>query len=193
MSSCWSCLIILEEGATICPLCGADQTRPAPFVYPNPQPLPNPVRVVQKWQLMAIVIVVFVLSLGVILWNNFGETPISPGSQAAGIAAKSLWKLREALSTYALATEGTYPKTLNSLGEGVSLAQQTAQAAGYRLEYIPKSARGETALRGFVILARPEESSFLNLRIDETGVVRATEENRSATAWDPQYWAAMKF
>jgi hypothetical protein len=151
------------------------------------------VRVVQKWQLVAIVIAVFILSFGGILWHNFGPIPISPASQAAGVAAKSLRELRDALSTYVLATKGAYPATLNSLGDRARLPEQTALAAGYRLEYIPKSSRGEAVSHAFVILARPEQSGFLNLRIDESGVVRATDENRPATAWDPAYWVFMKF
>jgi len=193
MSSCWSCLVILEQGEAVCPFCGADQTRPLQFVDPALQPLATPERVVQKWKLVILVIVAFVGSLGGILWHHFGDVRISPASQAAGVTAKSLRELREALSSYALITKDTYPATLNALGERASLPLQTALTTGYRLEYIPESFPGEAVFRGFVILARPETAGFLNLRIDESGVVRATEENRPATAWDPQYWAAMQF
>lgn len=193
MSSCWSCLAILEQGATVCPFCGADPTRPVQFADPVLQPLVTPTHVVQKWKLVIAVIAVFVGSLGGMLWHYFGEDSINPASQAAEVTAKSLRELREALSTYALVTRDTYPATLNALGDHASLPLQTALIAGYRLEYIPKSPPGEAVSRGFVILARPETTGFLNLRIDESGVVRATEENRPATEWDPPYWASLEF
>jgi hypothetical protein len=193
MYSCWSCLIILEQGARVCPLCGADQTRPVNFVDPALQPLVSPTRVIQQWKLVIVVIVVFVGSLGGILWHYFGAVSISPASQAAGVTAKSLRELREELSSYALITKDTYPTTLNALGDRASLPLQTALIAGYKLEYIPKSSPSEVVSRGFVILARPDTAGFLNLRIDESGVVRATDENRPATIWDPAYWASLEF
>jgi hypothetical protein len=177
----------------VCPLCGADQTSPVNFVDPAFQPLVSPTRVVQKWKLVIIVIVVLVGSLGGMLWHYFGEVSISPASQAAGVTAKSLRELREALSSYALITKDRYPTTLNALGDRASSPLQTALIAGYKLEYIPKSSPSEAVSRGFVILARPETTGFLNLRIDESGVVRATEENRPATVWDPTYWASLEF
>ena len=185
MPSCWSCLVILERGATVCPICGADQTRPVPVVDPN---LPQPVTaksLFHEWKTVIVIIVVFAAVLGGILWHNFGEDSISPALQAAGVTAKSLRELREALSTYAISTKDAYPGTLDSLNNRASLPLQTALNAGYRLEYTPKSSTNETAIRGFVILARPEKKGFPNLRIDESGVVRATEESRPATAQDP--------
>jgi hypothetical protein len=189
MSSCWSCWVILEHGATVCPTCCADQTRPVHFVDPNLQPPVAQTHVVQKWEIVIAVIVLFVASLGGILWHYFGEIHISPASQAERVTAKSLRELREALSTYALTTKDSYPATLNAVGDRASLPLQAALIAGYRLEYTPKSSSGEAASRGFVILARPETTGLLDLRIDESGVVRATEENRPATAWDSPYWA----
>lgn len=185
MSSCWSCWVILEHGVTVCPTCGADQTRPVHFVDPNLQPVVAQMRVVQKWKIVIAIIVVFIGSLGGILWHYFGEVRISPASQAARVTAKSLRELREALSTYALSMKDTYPAALNAVGDRASLPLQAALIAGYRLEYIPKLSSGEAAFRGFVILARPETTGFLNLCIDESGVVRATDENRPATVWDP--------
>ena len=185
MSSCWSCLVILEQGATVCPLCGADQTRPVPVVDPHLQPPVTATRVFQEWKIVIAIVLVFALSMGGILWRSFGEAGIAPALQSAGVAAKSLRELREALSVYALSTKDTYPPNLNTVSSRVSSPLQAAVTAGYRIEYNPKSSSSETVFRGFVILARPERSGFLNLRIDESGVVRATEENRPATAQDP--------
>jgi hypothetical protein len=187
MSSCWSCLVILEKGASVCPLCGADQTRPVQVVDPNLQPPITAARLFHEWKIVIVVIGVFLGSLGGIVWHNFGEGSISPAAQAAGVTAKSLMELREALSAYAISTKDAYPTSLNSLGDRASLPLETTRTAGYRLEYSPKSSSSEGVPRGFVILARPEKSGFLNLCIDESGVVRATEDNRPATLQDPPF------
>jgi hypothetical protein len=187
MVSCWSCLVILEKGGTVCPMCGADQTRPVQFVDPD---LPSPAtatHLFQGWKTTVIVVAVLVVSMGGILWHHFGEASISPASQAAGVAAKSLMQVREALSTYVISTEGGYPKTLNVIGDKASPPLYAALTAGYRLDYSSKSSSSDAVSNGFVILAPPEKSGFPNLRIDESGVVRVTVENRPATAQDPPY------
>jgi hypothetical protein len=187
MASCWSCLVIIEQGATVCPICGADQTRPVKLADPH---LPSPVtatRLFQEWRIVIVVIAVFVLGMGGMLWHYFGEVSTSPALQAAGVAAKSLRDLREALSAYVISTKDMYPPNLNALGSRASAPLQAAQIMGYRLEYTPRASSSETIFRGFVILARSERSGFLSLRIDESGVVRATEENRAATAQDPPF------
>jgi hypothetical protein len=185
--SCWSCLVMLERGAVVCPFCGADQTRPVPMVDLDLRPPITATRIAQEYRYLIAVILVLAISLAGILWRNFREPNISPASQAAGVAAKSLNELREALTAYALASRGTYPSTLKSLGDRASLPMEAAVSAGYRIEYSPTAPSGEAVFRGFVILARPEKSDFLNLRVDESGLVRATEKNRPATEQDPPY------
>jgi hypothetical protein len=187
MSSCWSCLVMLEKAATMCPLCGADQTRPVQILDPTSQQANTATRVFHEWKTVIAVIIAFVASMGAILWQNFGESRVSPASQAAGVAAKSLRELREALSAYVISTKDTYPPNLDPLGSRASLPLQAALTTGYRLEYSPKSSSNEVVFRGFVILARPEKTGFLNLCIDESGVVRATLENRPATTQDPPF------
>jgi hypothetical protein len=178
---------MLENGGIVCPFCGADQTRPFPFVVSN---LPAPAaatQLFQKRKMAMIVVAVFVVSMGGILWHYFGEASVSPASQAAGVAAKSLREVREVLSAYIISTKGGYPTTLNVVGDKASPLLYAALTAGYRLDYSSKASSGDSVSQGFVILARPEKNGFLNLRIDESGVVRATKENRPATAQDPPY------
>src|SRR3984893_7321889 len=52
MPSCWSCWVILEQGAKVCPLCGGDLTRPVRLVDPNLQPLVAQTHLVQKWKIV---------------------------------------------------------------------------------------------------------------------------------------------
>jgi hypothetical protein len=184
MPSCWSCTVLIEQGSTVCPFCGADQTRPVKIVDPHaPQPYTR-ASFLHDWGAVIIVIVVALCSVSGIYWRNFGVPSVSQAAKAATAAAKSLRDLREILSVYALSAKDTYPATLNSLGNRVSLPVQAAQSTGYVLEYSPKPSTSDAAPRGFVILARPEKGNYLNLCIDESGVVRATHEDRPATLRD---------
>lgn len=185
MTTCWSCLIILEEGAKVCRLCGADQTRPVAFIdihAPQPRTLKS---FFHDWGMAIFIITVAVGGMTGILWHSFGGYSRSPSLQAAEVTAKSLQEIREALSGYALTANDAYPATLDLLGGRTSLPTENASSAGYILSYSPQTTAGDGVLRGFVLLARPQESGYLNLYINETGVVRATEENRPATGRDP--------
>ena len=185
MPSCWSCTVIVEKGAMVCPLCGADQSQPVKIVDPtSPQPL--------TWDsflhssgMAVLTVVVFTAVLAGMLWFNFGEESITPAAQATEVTAKSLRDLREILSTYALSGKGSYPETLNMLGDRATVAMQATSSVGYKLEYSVKPSSGDGGPRGFVILARPDKVEYLNLFIDESGVVRATQESQSATVKDP--------
>jgi hypothetical protein len=89
------------------------------------------------------------------------------------------------LSEYALTSGDTYPPTLESVGERVMQPVRAAQAAGYEIVYIPQPRRSDGSIRGFVLLARMEKAGWRNFYIDESGVLRATEENRQANVQDP--------
>jgi hypothetical protein len=168
----------------VCPFCGADQSRPVQIVDPHaPQPL-TAASFLREWGIAIIVILVVAGSLAGIYWHNFGEPSVSETAKAETAAAKSLRDLREILSAYALSARDTYPETLNSLGDRVSLPMQAAQSIGYRLEYRPKTSSNGAPPRGFVIFGRPEKGNYPNLCIDESGVVHATRENRTANVQD---------
>lgn len=166
----------------MCPICGADQAHPIQIADPNsPQPLTLP-SFIQEWSILILLLVADVGGMAGILWHNFGRFGTSPAMGAAEVGAKSLRDVREALSDYALSASA-YPPTLDSLGGRMTLPLQTLRNSGYKLEYTPKASGG--AYRGFTILARPERSDYLNLYVDESGVVRATPENRAAAERDP--------
>ena len=188
MPTCWSCLVIIEQqDVTVCPLCGADQKHPIEIIGPDSRQPPTWASVLQDWGIVIVVIIVGVGTIAGMLWYNFGERSVSPAVQAAGVAARSLRDLREALSTYALSMKDMYPTALDSLGDRASLPTQAALSAGYKLQYHPNPSSSDGAPRGFVILARTEKSDYMSLCIDESGVVRATQEDRPATARDPPF------
>ncbi|SRR6266851_1788550 len=178
-ASCWSCLAINEQGTLVCPLCGADQTRPV--AIPNAT---SPRSSTGEWSSPIFVILAGIGCLAGILWYNLGDPSASPASETAEVAAKSLRDVREALSTYML-SQGVYPATLDPLGDQVGQPLQSAYRAGYKIQYIPKPSTHNGSYGGFVIFARPENGHYLNFYIDESGVVRTTQENRPATERDP--------
>lgn len=184
MSSCWSCLVILEQGIRVCPICGADQTRPVPYTNPD---LPKPQRL-RDWGIAIGIIVVGIGIMAALLWQNFGTQNVSPEVEATRTAAQSLRDLREALSSYALSAKDTYPASLEALGDRAGQPIAAAQSAGYDLHYSagrPSSSDG--AVHSFVILAHSKNGDYPSLYIDDSGIVRGTREHHAATAEDPPF------
>jgi hypothetical protein len=73
------------------------------------------------------------------------------------------------------------------MGDRVGMPIRAAQAAGYEIVYIPQPRNSDGTVPGFVILGRPAKPGLRNYYIDESGVLRATEEDRPATAQDPPF------
>ena len=186
MASCWSCLVALEQGDKLCPLCGADQSRPVAIVNPDAPPPVTAKSFLQHWGSAIVTLALFAVIVAGILWHYLGGLYTTPATRAAEVAANSLRDIRVDLSAYSLFAKDLYPATLDSLGAMASQSAQTASSEGYQLSYIPQVS-GDGAFRGFVLLARPENATNLNLYVDETGVVRATVENRPATSQDPPF------
>jgi len=177
---------MLDPATQTCPVCGADQRTPACVGASDPiQPELNALRTsARHWGLVAVVTFAGVAVLCFIFWYNLRSPNISPDLKAAQVAAQSLRQVRECLSKYSLSTKDTYPPALDALGSTPSFSIQTAAEAGYDLVYTPESAPSGGPIRNFMIVARPKEAEYLKLYIDESGVVRATSENRMATAQD---------
>ena len=182
MSSCWSCLVIIEKDAKLCPFCNADQTRPVVQVVAEPPDLTHGVGTSTLRR--AIIAVALASSvLGVVCYFFIGGGP-SATSLAEDTAIKSLVDVRAELSTYALSSGGAYPRTLESLGVNIRESIDTARAAGYEVSYAPK-ASGDQVVRAYDLIARAGKSSLRNFYIDESGVIRATTQDRPAKQDDP--------
>ena len=187
VNSCWSCLVVLEHDVKLCPLCGADQSRPVEFVNPDAPPPLTPRSFFQHWGSVIVAIAIFAGCMLGILWHYFGGLRASPTAQAAEVAAQTLRDVRVELSAYSLYAKDEYPATLDSLGALAAQSAETARGAGYKLFYIPRPSSSDKGFRSFVLLARPDNGAYMNLYVDESGVVRATTENRPATSLDPPF------
>jgi hypothetical protein len=102
--------------------------------------------------------------------------------RAEARAIDALKALNSALSEYA-SIEGHFPASLEALGARGQIAAQATSRVGYTLEYRP--AIGYGALRTYSLGARPTRYGLRNFYTDQTGVIRATRENRAATTSDP--------
>ena len=101
------------------------------------------------------------------------------------MASKALRDIRTALSQYALTAGDKYPSTLESLGDQAAASVQAARNANYEVIYTPKYYKNDEGITGFQLWARPEKPNHRSFYIDESGALRATQENRPANDQDP--------
>ncbi len=62
---------------------------------------------------------------------------------------------------------------------------QNARSEGYQFQYTPGPVGSDGLVHNYVLLAQPGNYGYRHFYTDETGALRATRENRSATAQDP--------
>ena len=182
MNSCWSCLVLLDRNAVVCPICGADQTLPEVRVVLEPEKPRNLTAFVLRCAIVAILVG---CSAGALLWYSLREPGIDSPEQAEAVAIKTLFDLRSDLLDYAIKSRDKYPSTLESLGGRTVLLVEAARKAGYLVEYAPQPSKVDGAIRGFSLLARTEKADCRNFFIDESGKLHGTSENRPATIQDP--------
>jgi hypothetical protein len=183
MYTCRLCEREINTASEICPYCGEDLTfvpaDPASGVKKKPSFLKRLVR----WTLVLGTVCGFMWFV-LFLPERAGD----PAAQAERQAIASLQEIHRALSAYAEAQGGRFPQTLEALGQGVQRAAQEALSEGYQVEYVPGESGENDQNRGishFVLLARPRNYGYRSFYSDETGVLRATQENREATVKDP--------
>ncbi|MFY9529061.1 MAG: hypothetical protein WBC04_04030 [Candidatus Acidiferrales bacterium] len=176
MYVCRECDKPINQASEICPYCGADLTAAPPDETTKPKKR-SLVKVIFYWGIV-------IGSLWAIVWFALPLRFVNPSAQAESRALEAMSNLRAALHSYA-AAEGGYPASLEALGEPARTAAQWAQSAGFELQYAPAQADSEGRVKNYTLLARPGNYGFRNFFSDESGVIRATHENRPATAQDP--------
>jgi type II secretory pathway pseudopilin PulG len=182
MNSCWSCLVVIENGATVCPLCGADQT-PLPLLpVAEAAVLTGPKRVVLRWGASVVAILCL---LGAAAWFTMQTNDDDSPARAESAATTALVNIRLALSEYAISKGDKYPSTLEPLDAQAKVPEQDARIKGYAMVYTPLRSESDGLIRGFALLAQPEKENCRNFYIDQTGVLRATQERRHARIDDP--------
>jgi hypothetical protein len=181
-NNCWSCLVMIDPGVKVCPFCGADQTPPPEVVVFEQGKPRNLASVFLRW---IIVTVAISCSLAGLLWYARREHGKNLWEQEETTASKALRDTRTALSQYALTSGDHYPSALGKLGDRAAQPLQEARNESYELIYTPKSSKKDGTITGFELWANPEKPNHRSFYIDESGVLRATQENRPASDKDP--------
>ncbi len=181
MYTCRECERELNQATEVCPYCGAELTAEEKHAESAPKK--------KKW---AATIIRYAILLGAIWGFMWYVLPERRGSEAAAQAEdRAIRAMRDAgasLAAYSDAQGGNFPPSLEALpgesGERMRRAAQSALTEGYELEYTLRPADANGTHRQFTLLARPRNWGFRNFYLDETGILRATRENRAASAQD---------
>lgn len=184
MYTCRECEHVINQATEICPFCGADLTVPPSEEATAPAKKRSLAAALVRWGILLIAL--FGLLWG-FLWYVLPERAGNPAAQAEAEAAQALRELSAALAAYAEAQGGSYPSTLESLGGSARGPAQRALREGYQLQYFPGPLGSDGAVHNYTLLARPGNYGYRNFYMDETGTLRATRENRPATAQDPLF------
>ena len=183
MYICRECENEINQGTEICPHCGADLTSPIPGVD-APTAKPSLQKTLIRWGVLLGVLLAAIWSF---LWFVVPERQGNPTVQAEERAVESLREVRAALRDYSTSQNGSYPRQLDALGEPVRTAAQLAQSVNYQIQYTPGQVEADGLIHTYVLQARAGNYGFRNFYTDDSGSIRATRENRAATAQDSPY------
>ena len=176
MYTCPECEYDINTATEVCPHCGTDLAARA---AEPPAPPPTLARRLG-------VLLLFVVLIGSVwgfLLYIVPDRRAASASQAESQAAASLREISRQLAAYAEAQGGQFPSSLENLGEKERLPAQEAKREGYNLTYTATELDGR--IIHFSLVAQPQRYGFRSFYLDESGVLRATRENRPATSDDP--------
>jgi type II secretory pathway pseudopilin PulG len=180
MYSCPECERSINQASDVCPYCGADQKALADaesLLAGKPVKKKSTKR-----------IVLFCAILLAILWATawFAVPWKMSGSrmEAESRARDAMSSIQQAINAYQ-ASEGSYPASLESLGETVRKEAQAAQSSRYSLQYATGRPDAEGRVGSYTLTARPGNFGYLSYYTDESGIFRATRDDRAATVQDP--------
>ena len=174
MYACRQCERPLNQASEICPYCGTDLTRSEPETNGLTRK-PKLVSALLRWSTLLIAMWAF-------LWFVLPERTSEGAQRAEAQVLDTLKEIQNALREHAQANGG-FPLSLESMGERLRVPAQRAQREGYRLAYAPgPEFHGVTG--SFSLQARAGNYGYRSFYTDQTDIIRATRENRLATAQD---------
>jgi len=180
MYTCRECESDINQATEICPQCGADLTQP-PAGADTQKPKPTLGKILLRW---GVLLSVLMAALWSFLWFIVPAQQGDVTGQAEARTVESLRELGAALGEYAGSQNGAYPQQIESLGNRVRTAAGLAQSVNYQIQYTAGPAEIDGSVRSYALQARAGNYGFRNFYMDQTGVIRATRENRLATAQD---------
>ncbi|MGA7915969.1 MAG: hypothetical protein WCA00_12090 [Candidatus Acidiferrales bacterium] len=180
MYSCPECERAINQASEVCPYCGADQKALADaesILAGKPAAKKSAKRII-------LVCVVLLAILWVTAWFAVPWKISGSKTEAETRARDAMVAIQQAINAYQ-ASERSFPPSLESLGEAVRSAAQRAQSSRYVLQYTPGRPDAESRIATYSLTARPGNFGYWSYYTDETGVLRATREDRAATVQDP--------
>jgi len=178
MYSCRECERPINQATEICPYCGADLTVSEDAGAGEGT----------KKSSLASVLVrlgIVVAALWAFLWFSMPREAGDPVARAEAQAVASLREVGGHLQEYSESQGGSFPDSLEVLGERARLPAQQALREGYSLIYTPGPLDEQSRVRSFSLEARPGKHGYSSYYTDQIGVVRSTRAGRPATAQDP--------
>jgi type II secretory pathway pseudopilin PulG/RNA polymerase subunit RPABC4/transcription elongation factor Spt4 len=176
MYSCPECERSINQASDVCPYCGADQKALA-----DAESLlaGKPVKKKSAKRIILVLAILWVTAWFAVPWKMSGSKV-----EAESRARDAMISAQQAINAYQT-SEGGDPASLDSLGETVRKAAQAAQSSRYTLQYTPGRPDAAGRVESYTLTARPGNFGYLSYYTDETGVFRATREDRAATVQDP--------
>lgn len=178
MYTCRECEHPINQATELCPHCGADLT--VTLEADEPPKKRNLVSVLLRWG-------VLVAAMWAFLWFVLPQSG-DPQQRAEARALELLREAKSVLAAHAEAQGGSYPPSLEALAQqpaaGLRAAAQRALAEGYRAEYTPGAPNPDGRVTSYSLRANASHFGYRNFFLDQSGVIRATDENRPATAED---------
>jgi hypothetical protein len=170
MYTCPECEQVIDQANELCPCCGADLTPPVSTEFAHPKKKPIVLSAALLWG--SVLIILWAIAWFVLPWRLAGSKPAAELRTREALAA-----LQKGLAAYE-AAEGSYPRALEALGDRARQAEQSAQSVHYTLQYTAGNPNVDGRIKGYTLVARAGNLRFLNFYTDETGVFRATLEDR---------------
>jgi hypothetical protein len=181
MYTCRECERPINQASEICPYCGSDLTTDL-GESTDATDRPALTKILLRWSLVLLPILA---GLWGFLWFVLPEQRGEQAARAETSAREAMSEVRLALENYAAARGGSYPPSLDVLGDAARGPARKALSAGYELKYTAGTPNADGTVRTFTLEARPANYGYSSFFLDETGAVHSTRENRPATAQDP--------
>ena len=178
MFTCPHCERPINPASEVCPYCRA--------VLAGPR---GGRRSVPRSALVAMLVGAAMVVAGVwaVVWFVLPRPSLPPETQAERQAEQALRRVAAELAAFER-LEGGYPETIEQVREQVRGALEQASRQGYRIVYRPGRVEQDGNIHSFVLLARPAYYGYRKFYLDQSGVLRATREDRPAGPNDPPYF-----
>ena len=177
MYLCPNCQRPINSASAICPYCGAAQTEPGSELAPEQREK----RASPKLMIAALVAVA---GIWAIIWFALPLRFENPRPAAEHSALETIRTLQRQLAAYENGA-GSFPTSLEALGQPAREAAQAAAASGYSIRYTPTQPDTNGNPHAYALIAVPRNYGYESLFTDQSGVIHATRDDRPATVQDP--------